>query len=331
MAARGSSQYQIIEPIKSGHFGDVIKARHKYLGRIDAVKLLSTTHVVDPEGLLKEAEMMAALPDHENVVRVYDAGVWDDDTVYIATEMCTGGSLDDLATAPMDPATACDHAAAIARGLDHVHGRGLLHLDVRPANALIGADGHVKLVDFGLSRWVHSPEIDLWYLPHAAPELQESGAATQATDVYAAAMTLGHLLTAGSICADPPTGSSFLEACIKGKWPRLDQLGSHVPKRLRKTIKDSTAYLESNRPRTARALKARIDNAAPAVSFAPVSPTYFASRDCIWTIEMTEDKAGHQVTVRKNNRRVGDLGSTHATRRDAEKAFTARIESFAKR
>lgn len=322
--------YKIASLLGSGFFGDVFKARHVHLNRDVALKVLRTAQLSDPEGLLEEARKLAGIPEHDNVVRVHDAGPWDDDSVYIATELCTGGSLEDLAVEPMDPATACDHAAAITRGLDHMHENGLLHLDVRPANALIGSDGHVKLVDFGLSRWADNAQVDNWYLPHAAPELHESGQASRATDVYAAAMTLGHLLTAGTICKDPPTGTEFLKACSNGKWPRLDLLGPHVPKRLKKAIRDSTSYLEAKRPPTARDLKALIDRAAPATSFVPDRGDRYRSADGTWTIDLIVQRGAHEVVVKRNGRRVSDRCSTHDSRRDADRALINTIEGFAK-
>lgn len=322
--------YKIVGRLGSGFFGDVYTARHVHLDRDVALKVLRTDRLTDPDGLLDEARKLAGIPEHDNVVRVHDAGPWDDGTVYIATELCPGGSLEDLAVQPMDPASACEHAAAISRGLDHMHENGLLHLDVRPANALIGADGHVKLVDFGLSRWADSAQVDNWYLPHAAPELHESGQASRATDVYAAAMTLGHLLTGGAICKGPPTGTEFLTACSNGKWPRLDLLGPHVPKRLKKAIRDSTSYLESKRPQAARDLKALIDRAAPATSFSPDGQDRYRSADGTWTVELVPRSGAHDVVVKRNSRKVGALCSTHDSRKDVERALVVIMEDFAK-
>ena len=101
---------------------------------------------------------------------------WDDRTVYVASEHCPRGSLEDVSQAgPVDPGRACSLVSDVCRGLDHVHRGGLLHLDIRPANVLVGSAGKPKLIDFGLARWTHGAAVEEWYWPHAAPEPVELG------------------------------------------------------------------------------------------------------------------------------------------------------------
>ncbi len=104
----------------------------------------------------------------------------------------------------------------MCRGLDHVHRGGLLHLDIRPTNVLIGSDGKPKLIDFGLARWTHDPAVEEWYWPHAAPELVEVSEGQVATDIYGMAMTLAHLLTGGDICQPFLAGAALVEASANG-------------------------------------------------------------------------------------------------------------------
>lgn len=300
-------RYELKAELGRGCFGVVYKARQVHLDRIFALKLIRV--VTDPLEVLEEARKLAVLPEHENIVKVIDAGAWDAQHVFIVSELCVGGSLADLArTGSVDPATACDLVSQACRGLAHLHHHDLLHLDIRPANVLL-ADGAPRLVDFGLARWVNDAAVEDWYGPHAAPELVESGHAEPPTDIYAMAMTLAHLLTGGRICRPFPEGAALVEASAEGAWPRLGELGENVPARLRRLIGAATQYDLAARPQTVATFKRLLDKATPAVSFHPVAaPGTLVSSDRTWTIETVERSDQYAVEVRRHGRRRKALG-----------------------
>lgn len=251
--------------IASGHFGSVYRARHAYLStRVVALKLLPARGDVD--AVLDEARRAASLGDHPNVVKVHDAGLRPDGHVFIAMDLCEFGSLDDRVTdAGMDPAAACLHIANACRGLSHVHQADLLHLDLRPANIMLGDADVAKLTDFGLSRYRHLADVEDFYTPHAAPECVELGRAEVRSDIYAMAMTLGHLLTGGSYCHPFPSATQLLIDSVEGDWPRRAALGINVPPRLRKLLQRSTDYDVDKRPEDIEAFKRDLDRATPYV------------------------------------------------------------------
>lgn len=299
-------RYECLGELGRGVFGVVYRARQVHLDREYALKLLHVRS--DVSSVLEEARRLAALPEHENVVKVLDAGRWDENRVFIASELCGGGSLEDLCSAgPLDPTTACRLIAEACRGLAHLHHHELLHLDVRPANILM-AGGSPRLVDFGLARWTHDAEVHDWYGPHAAPELVEMGTATEATDIYAMAMSLAHLLTGGSICRPFPGGVNLVRASADGEWPRLDELGEHVPPRLRKLLREATTYGARDRPQTVDEFKQRLDKATPAVSFKVEREGVLSSTDGSWSIAIVERSGACDVEVRRNGRQRRTLG-----------------------
>src|SRR5438874_1114755 len=98
-------KYSLIKRLGSGNTGIVHLAMHVDLGRQVAIKVIPLSVVTDRDEFLDEARKLAALPDHDNLVKVHDAGDWDEHHVYIASEYCPGGSLADLADGkPLDPA-----------------------------------------------------------------------------------------------------------------------------------------------------------------------------------------------------------------------------------
>jgi serine/threonine protein kinase len=320
-------RYELLTKLGSGNFGQVYEARQVHLDRTIALKLISISG--DPHEVLKEARTLASLPEHDNVVRVTDAGEWDTGTVFIASELCTGGSLDDLVAGPMDPGRACDLISQACRGLVHLHSNNLLHLDLRPANILLAEDVP-RLVDFGLARWADTADVEDWYYPHAAPELVETGHAEVASDLYAMAMTLAHLLTGGLSCASFPTGHRLIEESANGAWPRLETLPVGVPTKVRKLLATTTAYDINTRPATAATFKSMLDKVTPAVSFisAPDGVS-LDSADGLWRIERHEGGNAWGATVFRGGRRRNDLGLDGVTEGTARKHVAKLVQRFA--
>lgn len=301
-------RYNVIRPLGTGNFtAGVYLAEHRDLGREMAVKLLAVNVLSDRDALLNEARSMAALEPHENVVQVLDAGDWDGGHVYIASEVCRGGSVAGLCSPPappLDPAGACTLVTGACRGLDFMHRQGLLHLDIRPANILIN-DGVPKLADFGLARWVTNAQVPQVYAPHAAPEMLRNYGGTEASDQYAIAMTLAHVLTGGAACTMPP---ATITAAAWRKFPALRSvLGPNVPERLTRALVKATEFQPAHRYSSVEAFKRAVDRATPAVSLAMVDAQTMESTDGEWKVEWRLRRAGWAVAVRRNGRRVGRL------------------------
>jgi predicted Ser/Thr protein kinase len=152
--ARGTSigRYLLLDRVGQGGMGVVYKALDPELGRAVALKLLKTesTAKVQQERLLREAHALARL-SHPNVVAVHDVGTFGDD-VFVAMEFVEGRTLRDWLTEPRDWRTVLDAFLAAGEGLAAAHRAGLVHRDFKPDNVIVGADGRVRVVDFGLAR-----------------------------------------------------------------------------------------------------------------------------------------------------------------------------------
>jgi eukaryotic-like serine/threonine-protein kinase len=150
--------YRIAERIGSGGMGVVYRAHDERLDREVALKLPSArlgseTYV----RLLREAKAMARL-NHPNVITVHDVGEWND-RVFIAMEYLAGGTLQDwLSQTKPALREVVERFVEAGRGLAAAHASGLTHRDFKPANVLIGADGQVRVGDFGLALDNHDGE-----------------------------------------------------------------------------------------------------------------------------------------------------------------------------
>lgn len=145
--------YRIVDRIGHGGMATVYRAYHDALDRYVAIKVLPEHFVDDPphvERFRLEARSVARLK-HPNIVEVFDFGQVDD-SVYLAMELVTGGTLEDRLGAPLELKRVVELLEPLASALDYAHSRGVLHRDVKPSNILLRDDGSPVLGDFGLAK-----------------------------------------------------------------------------------------------------------------------------------------------------------------------------------
>ncbi len=150
-------RYRLIEPLGAGGMGTVFKAEHLLMKRAVAVKVIDSTLFTDPAVTARFAREMEAAGKltHPNIVHAYDAeGIGD--AHFLAMEYVEGVSLAKLLTqrGPLPPAEACSYTRQVALGLQHAHERGMVHRDIKPQNLMVTSEGQVKILDFGLARFV---------------------------------------------------------------------------------------------------------------------------------------------------------------------------------
>jgi serine/threonine protein kinase len=133
--------------------GDVYLGHDLLLDRPVAIKFINA---VEPDSMLREQFLTearaAARLQHPNVVTVYRVGEIDGHP-YIISEYIRGQALD-RAKRPMPWQRVRELALGLARGLAAAHRRGVLHRDIKPGNVIIPSEGEVKLLDFGLAKFV---------------------------------------------------------------------------------------------------------------------------------------------------------------------------------
>ncbi|MBL4685495.1 MAG: tetratricopeptide repeat protein [Nannocystaceae bacterium] len=148
-------RYVVVRQLAVGGMSVVYVARDPELDREVALKVMRPG---GPEGdaassdrLLREAQAMARL-SHVNVVHIYDVGVVGS-RVYMAMEFIRGDTFEEwLAAGSRAWRDVVDVLVRAGRGLAAAHAVGLVHLDFKPRNVLVGDDGEVRVVDFGLAR-----------------------------------------------------------------------------------------------------------------------------------------------------------------------------------
>src|SRR5215469_2437142 len=150
-------RYKLVEKLGMGGMGVVYLAEDPQLGRRGAIKLMepkTSGNQTASDGqarLLREAQALAQL-SHPNVIAVHDVGTFADQ-VFIAMEYVEGSTLRQwLAERKRTWREVLGMFMQAGRGLAAAHAAGMVHRDFKPDNVLVGNDGRVRVLDFGLAR-----------------------------------------------------------------------------------------------------------------------------------------------------------------------------------
>jgi len=148
------SRYEVSEKIGEGGMGEVFLAHDKTLDRRVAIKRLPRDLRDDKNAkkrFLREARSAAAL-DHPFICKIYEIAE-DEDGPFISMEYIRGETLQQrLASGAMVDEDVRRIATEICEALETAHAEGIIHRDLKPSNIMLTADGHVKVMDFGLAK-----------------------------------------------------------------------------------------------------------------------------------------------------------------------------------
>ncbi|MFO0969374.1 MAG: serine/threonine-protein kinase [Gemmataceae bacterium] len=283
-------EYEILDRLGKGGMGEVYRARHRRLGKLVALKLLPTSLIPSAESVERFQREMRAVGalDHDNVVEAHDAGECGG-AFYLVMKLIDGTDLGRLVgqRGPLPIGEARAIGAQVARGLEHLHEKGLVHRDLKPSNLMLTKQGTAKILDFGLARLTASsgPVGDPTLSGHmmgtpdyVAPEQIENAAGADIrADLYGLGGTLFYLLTGKAPFADRSTVMGKLDAHRREAAPDVRSLRPETPAGLAGLIARLLAKKPEDRPQTPAEvrtlLEAELAGAVPSVtdSTAPIS------------------------------------------------------------
>jgi tRNA A-37 threonylcarbamoyl transferase component Bud32 len=150
-------RYRVLAPLGAGGMGTVFKAEHRRMERFVALKVINPKLIDSPgavERFRREVKLAARLA-HPNIVTAYDADQAGS-LHFLVMEFVDGKSLAQVVAekGPLPVAQACDYVRQAALGLQHACDRHMVHRDIKPHNLMLTPGGQVKLLDFGLARFV---------------------------------------------------------------------------------------------------------------------------------------------------------------------------------
>ena len=144
-------KFAVLRRLGAGAMGEVFSGYDEDLDRRVAIKVLGEQRRSDSARMLREAQALARL-SHPNVVQVYEVGRYESE-IYIAMEFVQGETLRQWLHAERRSHHAIlDVFDQAGRGLQAAHDAGLVHRDFKPDNVIVGGDGRVRVLDFGIAR-----------------------------------------------------------------------------------------------------------------------------------------------------------------------------------
>jgi len=261
--------------------GIVLRGQDVRDGRLVAIKTARLQRSVEATGIRREIAVLGQI-SHPGIVRLIADGA-SDDAPWMAMELLHGRTLCERvaamwrkrAAAPATPPPAAGGrlgealriVADVGRALDCLHGHGLVHRDVKPANVFMGDDGRVTLLDFGLVCVAARGAVDLepcmgvGTIEYAAPEQIRGEAVDARADIYSLGCLLYELVS-GNRPADAVSSSGPL-----GQPPTYDPVApsalvSGVPPELESLLLAMLAQRREDRPASAREVADRLERIA---------------------------------------------------------------------
>ncbi len=195
-------RYEILEVIGTGGMAVVYKALDHRLNRMVAVKILKDELSQNQEFRRRfHAESQAvAMVSHPNIVGVYDVSRTDESD-YIVMELIEGISLKQYLEKKgnLNWRETLHFSMQIAKALEHAHGRGIVHRDIKPHNIMILKDGSIKVADFGIARIGSAQNTltreALGSVHYISPEQAKGARVDNRSDLYSLGVVMYEMLT----------------------------------------------------------------------------------------------------------------------------------------
>jgi serine/threonine protein kinase len=252
----GHPRYRVLQLLGRGGMGAVYKAEHQLMRRLVALKVIDQGLTSDPAAVerFRREVIAAARLTHPNIVTALDAEQVGS-LHFLVMEYVTGQSLAELVAGRkrLPVAQACNYAAQAAAGLQHAFRCGMVHRDIKPHNLMLTPQGRVKVLDFGLARFVSESASQggltregtpMGTPDYIAPEQSEDPHnADIRADIYSLGCTLYYLLA-----GHPPFPGGTLIQKVMAHLERtpvpLRQLRPDVPA----ALEDVVARMMAKRP-----------------------------------------------------------------------------------
>ncbi len=198
---RNIGKYEIVAELGQGAMGIVYKARDPLIGRMVALKTITSGLSGKPELLerfYQEARSAGAL-QHPNIVTIFELGK-EGDTPFIAMEFLEGDSLEKIVARrdQLPLSKKIGFMSQICSALDYAHKHGVIHRDIKPGNIMLTKDGTVKVVDFGIARLVDTSKTQTGLMigtpAYMSPQLLRGERADAQADIWALGVMLYELV-----------------------------------------------------------------------------------------------------------------------------------------
>ncbi|VDK13766.1 Serine/threonine-protein kinase StkP [Oenococcus sicerae] len=253
-----ANRYQIIRPLGEGGMANVYLATDMQSNQQVAIKVLRLDLQNNPDFVRRfqrEAQAAAQLV-HPNIVKVLDSGSFDG-MQYLAMEYVDGMDLKKYIAQyyPIPYTQVVNIMEQVLSAVSMAHNHGIVHRDLKPQNILVGKDGSLKIVDFGIAIarsefGMTQTNAVLGSVHYLSPEQTRGGMATNKSDIYALGVILFEMLT-GKVPYEGETAVSIAMKHSSERMPSAKAADPNIPQALENVILRATAKNPDNRYLTA--------------------------------------------------------------------------------
>ena len=272
--------YKILEQLGAGGMGEVYLAEDPRLKRQVALKLLPAQMAADPKmrrRFEREAEAIAAL-DHPNIVTIHSLEEADG-THFITMQLVEGKTLDEVISADGLPLEQLIKVAvALADALCAAHEAGITHRDLKPTNIMVGEDGRVRILDFGLAKH-ELPEgiredsddlseartgaltaagVMLGTVPYMSPEQVQGRAVDHRSDLFSLGVIL-YEMAVGQRPFEGETAADLISSILRDTPEAVTDLNRELPEQLGDIIAHCLEKNPDRRFQTAQELRCEVE------------------------------------------------------------------------
>ena len=317
--SRHVRDYEFLEQIAQGGFGEVYRAYQPGVDRYVAIKVILPALANDPKFIQRfesEAHIIARL-EHPNIVPLYD--YWrDQDGAYLVMRLLRGGNLSlELQKGPWTVERAAGLLDQIAPALDFAHRQGVVHRDIKPQNILFDEDGNAYLTDFGIAKDLVQPlditsETEIMgSVLFISPELAQNQEVTARSDLYSLGIVIYMVLTGEHPFPDGSAGEVLIKH-INQPLPPLRAKRPELPEALEPVFQRVTAKAPAERYANALEFATAFRNAISGLTSEAATPeappkVEVPGRAPIFLSEETPPKREQPLFVARENQ-LASLG-----------------------
>ncbi len=229
-------KYEVLEKVGEGGMATVYRGRHATLNRDVAIKVLHphlSSSSRNRKRFAREARAIEHLR-HPNILEIFDYSGLDAEECYIVTEFVSGETLSSLlwrrGRLPSELVAAIGRD--LARALAYAHREAILHRDLKPDNVMVRGDGTIKLMDFGIARFLDESQVTMTGAlvgspAFMSPEQAREGKLDTRSDLFSLGTVLFYLVT-GTLPFAGSNPSVILKNVIEANRPNVAELAPTI-------------------------------------------------------------------------------------------------------
>lgn len=294
-------KYEVLQKVGEGGMATVYRGRHVTLNRDVAIKVLHphlSASTRNRQRFAREARAIEHL-DHENILKIFDYSGVDVPDCFIVTEFVPGRTLYELLKErglfPSEVVAIIgrDLSAALA----YAHRAGIVHRDLKPENVMVRVDGTVKLMDFGIARFLDETSLTVTGAlvgspAYMSPEQASERPVNERSDLFSLGTVLYHLVS-GQLPFSGNNPSIILRNIIEGRRPEVMELQPSCSPRLADLIERLLQTDPDGRPADADEVVRALDELLAEVKIDPKLPEW-------GLMGYLEDSEGYERRLRKH-------------------------------